>query len=164
MSLSLHSSTDALTSSKRGLEKDKDMDPEKSSMGEISFRISSRPPVVMASVARSRQRSLPTSQSKESTWRARRFGTSRGSRIFAKETRGGAPGIPFGVAEGVLPGRETAKMRPSEAMRRRYLRSPEPPRPHGGRGSRRAAQTSSVAGSATAVESASLGHALVSSE
>ena len=45
MSLSLHSSTEALTSSKRGSEKDRDMEPEKSSMGEISVRISSRPPV-----------------------------------------------------------------------------------------------------------------------
>src|SRR6266540_1074476 len=162
MSLSLHSSTEAFTSSKRGLEKDRDIDPEKSSMGEISFIISYRPPVVTASVARSCQRSLPTSQSKESTWRARRFGTSRGSRILAKDTRGGAPGIPIGFAVDVLPGRETAKMRPSEAMRRRFLRSRNRPRQVGE--GRRAAQTSSVAVNATAVEATSLGHALVSSE
>src|SRR5665213_1649860 len=36
MSLSLHSSMDALTSSKRGLEKDRLIEPEKSSIGEIS--------------------------------------------------------------------------------------------------------------------------------
>jgi hypothetical protein len=39
MSLSLHSSTEALTSSKRGSEKDSDIEPEKSSIGEISSRI-----------------------------------------------------------------------------------------------------------------------------
>src|SRR4051812_40964676 len=95
MSLSLHSSSEALTSSKRGLEKDSDIDPEKSSIGEISPRISSRPDWVPGSPCiRARQPSLPTSQSKESVCRARRFGTSSGSRILAKEIRGGAPGIP----------------------------------------------------------------------
>ena len=72
MSLSLHSSIDALTSSKRGLEKDRLIEPEKSSIGEISPRISSRPDwsrtTVPASALaeRSRQASLPTSQSKDS--------------------------------------------------------------------------------------------------
>jgi hypothetical protein len=33
---------------------------------------------------------LPRSQSKDSTCKARRFGTSSGSRILAKLTRGGA--------------------------------------------------------------------------
>ncbi len=36
MSLSLHSSTGALTSSNRGSEKDSDMEPEKSSIGDSS--------------------------------------------------------------------------------------------------------------------------------
>ena len=43
MSLSRHSSSVALTSSKRGSEKDSERFPEKSSIGEISSRISSRP-------------------------------------------------------------------------------------------------------------------------
>src|SRR6266568_4508881 len=119
MSLSLHSSMEALTSSKRGLEKDRLIEPEKSSMGESSVRISSSPdwtPGVAA--ARACQASLPISQSKDSVCRARRFGTSSGSRILAKEVRGGAPGIPdlmpFVVRD--LPERETAKMRPSKDL------------------------------------------------
>ena len=43
---------------------------------------------------RARHASLPTSQSKDSVCSARRLGTSSGSRILAKEVRGGAPGIP----------------------------------------------------------------------
>src|SRR4051812_13490234 len=117
MSLSLHSSMDALTSSKRGLEKDRLIEPEKSSIGESSVRISSRPDWAPAvSAARLRHSSLPMSQSKDSVCRARRFGTSSGSRIFAKEVRGGAPGIPDlaspvrDCVERALPERETAKM------------------------------------------------------
>src|SRR5690348_5573843 len=119
MSLSLHSSMDALTSSKRGLEKDRLIDPEKSSIGESSVRISSSPDWAGVSplppeASRARQASLPTSQSKDSVCRASRFGTSSGSRIFAKDVRGGEPGIPGEWAELVLPERETAKMRPSK--------------------------------------------------
>lgn len=69
MSLSLHSSTEALTSSKRGSEKDSDIEPEKSSMGESSARTSSRPPTGFSSprsMAACRHRSDPTSHSKES--------------------------------------------------------------------------------------------------
>ncbi len=44
MSLSLHSSTGALTSSNRGSENDSDIEPEKSSIGESSSSTSSRPP------------------------------------------------------------------------------------------------------------------------
>ena len=44
MSLSLHSSTGALTSSKRGSEKLSDIEPEKSSIGDSSASTSSRPP------------------------------------------------------------------------------------------------------------------------
>ena len=130
MSLSLHSSSDALTSSKRGLEKDSDIDPEKSSIGEISPRISSRPERASGSCAtRARHLSLPTSQSNESVCRASRSGTSRGSRILAKETLLGAPGIPFRSDESVVPvpGRETAKMRPSEDRRRQCAHSLGPP-------------------------------------
>src|SRR5919201_1506090 len=68
MSLSLHSSTEALTSSKRGSEKDRDMEPEKSSIGEISLRTSSRPPTGFSSPESTRrwnQVSLPTSHSKD---------------------------------------------------------------------------------------------------
>ena len=62
---------------------------------------------------RSFQISLPSSQSKLSTWRARRFGTSSGSRIFANVTRGGAAGrVAFSLARGV---REAAKRGPSGA-------------------------------------------------
>src|SRR5581483_4425598 len=116
MSLSLHSSMEALTSSKRGLEKDRLIEPEKSSIGESSLRISSRPDCAAASPpTRSRHASLPTSQSKDSVCSARRFGTSSGSRILANEVRGGEPGIPSVVpVELALPERETAKMRPSK--------------------------------------------------
>src|SRR3954467_8696825 len=119
MSLSLHSSIEALTSSKRGLEKDRLIEPEKSSIGESSVRISSSPDFAPeAAAARLCHASLPTSQSKDSVCRARRFGTSSGSRILAKEVRGGAPGIPdlwpFLVERDLLPERETAKMRPSK--------------------------------------------------
>src|SRR5689334_14827928 len=126
MSLSLHSSMDALTSSKRGLEKDRLIEPEKSSIGESSLRISSRPDVGdCASAVRARHASLPTSQSKDSVWSARRFGTSTGSLILANVVRTGEPGIPRipGDAPFVdcwrvaLPERETAKMRPSKDYR-----------------------------------------------
>src|SRR6185312_8991289 len=118
MSLSLHSSIDALTSSKRGLEKDRLIEPEKSSIGDSSVRISARPEFsgVVESEMRACQASLPTSQSKDSVCNARRFGTSSGSRILAKDVRGGEPGIPNDLpcVELDLPGRETAKMRPSK--------------------------------------------------
>ena len=64
-------------------------------MGEISSKISSRPersgtssrPSALAAATRACQRSFPRSQSKLSVWRARRSGTSIGSRIFPKERR-----------------------------------------------------------------------------
>src|SRR3990170_449056 len=96
MSLSLHSSRDALTSSKRGLEKDSDIEPLKSSIGEISSRISARPPTASACSSGgggARHSGLPMSQSNEAVCRASRSGTSSGSEIFANETRSGAPGI-----------------------------------------------------------------------
>src|SRR5581483_11925409 len=126
MSLSLHSSMGALTSSKRGLEKDRLIEPEKSSIGDNSVRISSSPDWagVPAWPDRACQAALPISQSNESVCRARRLGTSRGSRILAKEVRGGAPGIPdlLPLGDWDLPERETAKMRPSKDLCRAYLR------------------------------------------
>src|SRR5919108_6020132 len=121
MSLSLHSSTVALTSSKRGSEKDSDIDPEKSSIGEISLRTSSNPPTGFSSPASTRrwnQVSSPTSHSKDWTCRSSRSGTSNGSRMFANETRLGAPGIPDVKLEAAetLVARETAKMRPSGTL------------------------------------------------
>src|SRR6476659_9792074 len=117
MSLSLHSSMDALTSSKRGLEKDRLIEPEKSSIGESSLRISARPDTASGwSATRARHATLPTSQSKDSVCNARRFGTSSGSRILANDVRGGAPGIVPLMELVLLPvgELETAKMRPSK--------------------------------------------------
>ena len=116
MSRSLHSSTEYLAGSKRCSRKDRDIAPAKSSMGEISSKISSRPETVatdsspdsVASMTRSCHRSLPISQSKLSVWRARRSGTSRGSRIFANEMRFGEAAAVVvwssAAANGILPG------------------------------------------------------------
>jgi hypothetical protein len=65
------------------------------------------------------QLSAPMSHSKDWTCRSSRLGTSSGSRIFANETRRGAPGMPEYwevelAAAVVLVARETAKMRPSK--------------------------------------------------
>src|ERR1044072_1793735 len=97
MSLSLHSSVEALTSSKRGSEKDRDIEPEKSSIGEISLRTSSRPPTGFSSPSstrRSNHASSPVNHWNDWIWTSSRLGVLSGSRIFAKETRLGAPGIP----------------------------------------------------------------------
>jgi hypothetical protein len=98
------------------------MEPEKSSIGESSVRMSSKPEIAAAPpkeaspAVRARHASLPTSQSKDSVCSARRLGTSSGSRIFANVVRGGDPAIPNDVAwmELGIPERETAKMRPSK--------------------------------------------------
>src|SRR6476646_8358156 len=92
MSLSLHSSTEYLVGSNRWSRKLSDIDPEKSSIGEISSSpdrvdTSSRPSST-AAATRACQTSLPTSQSNEETCRSSRLGTSSGSRIFANEMRG----------------------------------------------------------------------------
>ena len=116
MSLSLHSSVEALTSSNRGSEKESDIEPEKSSIGESSVRMSSSPPATLLSpraAARSRQLCAPTSHSNESVCTSRRPGTSNGSRMFANETLLGAPGVPTTA----LVWLETAKMRPSSTSR-----------------------------------------------
>ena len=96
MSLSLHSSTEYLVGSNRWSRKLSDIDPEKSSIGEISSKISSRPedvftsvrPASTASWTRASQAALPTSQSNDVVCRCRRFGTSSGSWILAKLRRG----------------------------------------------------------------------------
>ena len=67
--LVLHSSTGALTSSKRGSEKLSDIDPEKSSIGDNSASTSSRPPTGLgspASLALARHSSAPISHLNES--------------------------------------------------------------------------------------------------
>src|ERR671924_1653390 len=118
MSLSLHSSTEYLGGSNRWSRNDRDMVPEKSSMGLISSKISSRPDWVgtlllpaWAASTRAFHLSLPSSQSKELVCSARRSGTSSGSLMRAKETRYG----PVAVFEAL---REAAKSGPSEGSRR----------------------------------------------
>ena len=117
MSLSLHSSAEYLGGSNRWSRNESDMVPVKSSIGLISSKISSRPdcsgrflcPAFFSASSRARQRSLPSSQSKDSVCRARRLGTSRGSSMRAKETRRG----PRAVAEAL---REAANRGPSELV------------------------------------------------
>src|SRR5688500_6763421 len=95
MSLSLHSSTEYLVGSNRWSRKLSDIEPEKSSIGEISSKISSRPedvdrsvrPASMPSCTRACQASLPTGQSNDVVGRGRRCGTSSGSGAVATETR-----------------------------------------------------------------------------
>src|SRR6195952_1163526 len=115
MSLSRHSSSFALTSSNRGSMNERERFPEKSWIGEISSRISSSP-LGVGSACRSLQDFAPTSHSKDSVCRARRFGTSSGSRNFAKETLFVVPPEVEVMFLGVL---VTAKMRPSKDKRRR---------------------------------------------
>jgi hypothetical protein len=115
MSFSLHSSEEYLGGSNLWSRNERDMVPVKSSIGLISSKISSRPdcsgrslcPCAFSDSIRDRHRSLPSSQSKESVCRASSPGTSRGSLIRAKETRGG-PGT---LAEAL---REAANRGPSE--------------------------------------------------
>src|ERR1700742_1248673 len=113
-SFSLHSSIEALTSSKRGAENDSDIVPEKSSIGLISSRISASPErACLSSLERFAHASLPTNQSNDSVWMARRLGTSRCSVILPNETRRGANALDVRL---VFAGREAAKMRPSEDL------------------------------------------------
>src|SRR5690606_21251392 len=101
-------------SSKYGSEKLSDIVWPKSSIGEISSKISCSPaisgtssrPSLFAVSTRPCQVALPTSQSKLSVWMPRRLGTSIGSEICAKEIRGDAERLAMAVAEGV---REAAK-------------------------------------------------------
>src|SRR3954452_8085785 len=121
MSRSLHSSIEYLGGSNRWSRNDSDIEPEKTSIGEISSKISSRPEVVgtlclaLSSAASTRacHLELPRSQSKLSVCRARRFGTSSGSRILPKEIR---PDAVRGEPEGDRV-REAAKRGPSTGLR-----------------------------------------------
>src|SRR5512139_770991 len=125
MSLSLHSSTEYLGGSNRWSRNDRDIEPEKSSMGLISSKISSKPdvwgtsvrPAASAASTRAFQASLPSSQSNDSICRPRRLGTSSGSRILAKETRVGALGmrseVPAGGTAVLRAVREATKRGPS---------------------------------------------------
>src|SRR5262245_15671431 len=127
-SRSLHSSTEFFAGSKRGSAKERDMVPEKSSMGEISSKISSRPdlvdtaprPETRSASALDFQVSLPINQSKLSVCSASSSGTSRGSAIFAKEMR-------RGVVVAVAALREAAKRRPSESSDSTHVRMPTDP-------------------------------------
>src|SRR3954464_9877463 len=105
MSRSLHSSIEYLGGSKRWSRNDSDMEPEKSSIGEISSKISYTPEAVgtswrafsRAASTRACHLALPRSQSKLSVCRARRFGTSSGSPTLPTENtpeaaRGGTEG------------------------------------------------------------------------
>src|SRR3954447_18148900 len=134
MSRSLQSSIEYFGGSNRWSRNDRDMVPWKSSIGLISSKISSRPeevgtssrPSFWACSTRARHFSLPSSVSKLSVWRARRFGTSSGSRIFANEMRRGAVLlVPFlaGVWGGLLAVREAAKRGPSEGCRTLCVRA-----------------------------------------
>src|SRR5580693_1427416 len=95
MSLSLHSSEEYLGGSNRWSRNESDMVPEKSSIGLISSKISSRPdcsgtlvcPAALASLMRACHRSLPSSQSNDSVCRASRSGTLSGSWMRANDTR-----------------------------------------------------------------------------
>src|SRR3954453_15942928 len=118
MSRSLHSSIEYLGGSKRWSRNDSDIDPEKSSIGEISSKISSRPDFSWmwlspwAAWTRACQRSFPSRQSKLSVCRARRSGTSSGSWILPKLTRPEAVrAVDF---EGAV--REAAKEGPSTGL------------------------------------------------
>src|SRR5689334_24271626 len=117
MSLSLHSSSEYFGGSNRWSRNDRDIVPEKSSIGLISSKISSRPdcstrfllPASLAAWIRAFHLSLPSSQSNDSVCRASRSGTFRGSLIRAKDTRFG----PRFVAEAL---RDAANRGPSELV------------------------------------------------
>ena len=105
-----------MTSSKYGSENESDMEPEKSSIGEISLRMDSRPPsrfVVPREAALSCHSSEPMNHSNDSVWRSSSPGTGNGSVSFANETLRGAPG----TVETDVVWRETAKMGPSSTSR-----------------------------------------------
>src|SRR3954467_12797096 len=129
---------------------------EKSSIGEISSKISSRPdlvetsdrPSAFAFSTRACHRSLPISQSNDSAWRASRSGASRGSPILAKEMRLVREGL---TADLLLALREAAKSGPSEGSRTRsHMRAQRHTRLGGG--GQEAAQRSSLPDGATAVK------------
>src|SRR5690349_15480965 len=100
-----------------GSSNESDMVPEKSSMGEISSKISWSPDLGLTSSPASvrawtslSHAPLPTTRPKLLVWRARSLATSRAPEIFAKEIRRGDPG----AVRVLLALREAAKRRPSE--------------------------------------------------
>src|SRR5689334_4454865 len=163
MSLSLHSSTECGGSMSRGSRNSRDMVSEKSLIGLISVRISSRPDRVPGSTE-ARHSSSPISHLNEAVCRARRSGTSRGSAIRAKETRRGARDEEAGRLDDEV--RDAAKVVLPGAAQRDVSAHDERPgtpvgmcRPEGraleaSRGSRGAAQTSSLPYGQAAVEAA----------
>src|SRR6201996_4465833 len=149
MSLSLHSSAEYFGGSKRWSRNDRDIVPEKSSIGLISSKISSSPhcsgtslrPASLAAWIRAFHLSLPSSQSKDSV--------CRGSLIRAKDTRRG----PRFVAEAL---RDAANRGPSELVAelsphaRQTPRGKTPERRERYRGRQSAAQMASLANDCTA--------------
>src|SRR3954451_15342885 len=113
MSLSLHSSTECGGSMSRGSRNSRDIVSEKSLIGLISVRISSRPDRVPGSTE-ARHSSAPISHLNEAVCRARRSGTSRGTAMRAKETRRGARDESAGRLDDVV--RDAAKCGPSEVL------------------------------------------------
>src|SRR6204780_2412259 len=135
MSLSLHSSEEYLGGSNRWSRNDRDMVPEKSSIGLISSKISSRPdcsdkslrPASFAAVIRACHLSLPSSQSNDSVCRASRSGTLSGSRMRAKDTRSGPEFVAEVVVAEAL--RDAANRGPSELCHGNITaRTPNAPR------------------------------------
>src|SRR6202012_4283057 len=158
MSLSLHSSAEYFGGSNRWSRNERDMVPEKSSIGMISSKISSRPdcsatslrPASSASLMRACHFSFPSSQSNDSVCRARRSGTLSGSWIRAKETRRETEFVAEVVVAEAL--RDAANRGPSELCHGNITaRTPNAPRRNPvdarrrDRGRQSAAQTSSVA-------------------
>src|SRR5580658_1445370 len=164
MYLSLHSSEEYLGGSNRWSRNESDMVPEKSSIGLISSKISSRPdcsgtslrPASLASVIRACHLSLPSSQSNESVCRASRSGTFSGSRMRAKDTRLGPRFV--AEVEGAEALRDAANRGPSELVAeisphaRQTPRGEDPVARGWNRGRQSAAQTSSVAEGQTACQ------------
>src|SRR5271169_1852736 len=135
MSLSLHSSAEYLGGSNRWSRNERDMVPEKSSIGLISSKISSRPdcsdksfrPASFASVMRACHLSLPSSQSNDSVCRASRSGTLSGSWMRAKDTRREPEFVAEVVGAEAL--RDAANRGPSELCRGNITaRTPNAPR------------------------------------
>src|SRR6516165_5954930 len=107
MSLSLHSSIECGGSISFGSRNSSDMVSEKSRIGLISDRISSRPEAVAGSTE-SRHSGDPINHLNDEVCRESRSGTSSGSLIRAKEIRRGARVDGAGADE-----REAAKWGPS---------------------------------------------------
>src|SRR5580704_2666948 len=143
MSLSLHSSIECGGSISFGSRNSSDMVSEKSRIGLISLRISSRPDGVPGSTE-SRHSGEPINHLNDEVCSASKFGTSSGSLIRAKEMRRGARVDGAGAVE-----REAAKWGPSLvlAVDERACQATASQRK-----SREAAQTVSIAARRLAVE------------